>query len=398
MKKTNYDFVGKKKLVATITVCIIVVCALFLLIRGVSLDIKFTGGSIIKYNYDTRVEETAEPEEEPAASQTDSNSDVLGAVDEVSNGDALLGGALISPAPSATDVAAVVDDAEDAVETGLPDPATLGIVPNEATEINADEVKDVASKMLGDVTVSLSSKISTDGTSTKSVSVKLGQKRAINNVAGGELEKALELKYPNVDFTLSSVNSVDPVMGREFFWKCMVAIIVAALFMVLYVAFRFRKIGGFSAGLMAIVAVINDCFVVFTTFVVFGFPIDDNFIAAVLTIIGYTLNSTIVIYDRVRENRRKLGAKVSVATLVNTSINESLARTIYTNLTFIFAVGAVVIVALIFSISSIISFAVPMLFGIISGCYSSLFIANILWVMWQEKKAAKLAEKKAANK
>lgn len=395
MKKTNYDFVGKKKLVATITVCIIVVCALFLLIRGVSLDIKFTGGSIIKYSYDVK---TDEPVDEPEVTATDSDSDVLGAVDDVSNGDALLGEALIAPAPSASDIAEAVEDVAEAVDTGLPDPASLGIVPNEATEINADEVKDVASKMLGDVTVSLSSKISTDGSSTKSVSVKLAQKRAVNNVAGGELEKALELKYPNVDFTLSSVNSVDPVMGREFFWKCMVAIIVAALFMVLYVAFRFRKIGGFSAGLMAIVAVINDCFVVFTTFVVFGFPIDDNFIAAVLTIIGYTLNSTIVIYDRVRENRRKLGSKVSVAKLVNTSINETLARTIYTNLTFVFAVGAVVLVALIFSISSIISFAVPMLFGIISGCYSSLFIANILWVMWQEKKAEKLAAKKAASK
>lgn len=390
----NYDFVGKKKMVATITICIIAVCALFLLIRGITLDIKFTGGSIIKYNYSQadKSEEVSETDIDADVTATDvSAADVLGAVDEITASDVSAADLI---APSAATVEPEVEE-----EYPLSDPMSIDIVPNTSVEIDKDEVKDVAVKMLnGDVSVSLSSRINTDGSSSKSVSIKLADKRSVGKNAGGEIAKALERKYPNVKFTLSSVNSVDPVMGKEFFFKCLIAIAVAGLFMILYVAFRFRKIGGFSAGLMAIVAVINDCFVVFTTFVVFGFPIDDNFVAAILTIIGYTLNSTIVIYDRVRENRKKLGPKVDVATLVNTSINETLARTIYTNLTFVFAVGAVVIVALIFGISSIISFAVPMLFGIISGCYSSLFIANILWVMWQQRKARKIAAKKIAAK
>ncbi len=389
----NYDFVGKKKPVLIITAVIVAVCLIFLLISGLSLDIKFTGGTIIKYKYSEKVAEVASETDVTAtdASATDvSGSDVLG----VSGMFTVASDADLSATDSsasdvtATDVPAVEEIVED--KYAMPDPSELDIVPTESIEINKDDVKSIASQMLkGDVTVGMSSRILTDGGKETSVTIKLADKRAVSKDAGAKIEEALEIKYPNVDFEISSVSSVDPVMGKEFFGKCLVAMLIASLFMVLYVAFRFRKIGGFSAGLTAIVAVVNDCFVAFTAFVVFGFPIDDNFVAVILTIIGYTLNSTIVIYDRVRENKKKLGPKVPVAQLVNRSINETLARTIYTNLTFLLSVLSVVIVALIFGISSILSFAVPMLFGIISGCYSSLFISNILWVMWQEKKAAK---------
>ncbi len=388
----NYDFVGKKKPVLIVTVVVLVVCMLFLLIRGLSLDIKFTGGTIIKYNYSAKQAEEVSDTDAAVVSDADiSASDVLGVSDVftvASNADITTA---TDAVVSAADVPAVEEEAD---EFDMPDPSELNIVPNEATELDKEEVKSVASQMLmGDVSVDMSSRILTGGGKETSVTIKLADKRAVAKDAGAQLEKALEMKYPNVDFEISSVSSVDPVMGKEFFGKCLVAMLVASLFMVLYVAFRFRKIGGFSAGLTAIVAVVNDCFVAFTAFVVFGFPIDDNFVAVILTIIGYTLNSTIVIYDRVRENKKKLGPKVPVAQLVNRSINETLARTIYTNLTFLMSVLAVVAVAVIFGISSILSFAVPMLFGIISGCYSSLFISNILWVMWQEKKAARKAKK-----
>ncbi len=391
----NYDFVGKKKPVLIITVVIIAVCLLFLLIKGLSLDIKFTGGTIIKYNYSVKQADVSDTDVSGTdVSNTDASaSDVLGVFDMLtapSNTDTVA---------TATDIAASAADLpkekeEVADKYAMPDPSEINIIPTESTEIDKDEVKSIASQMLrGGVSVTMSSRILPDGGKETSVTINLADKRTVDQNAGALLEEALEIKYPNVDFKISSVSSVDPVMGKEFFGKCLVAMLVASLFMILYVAFRFRKIGGVSAGLTAIVAVVNDCFVAFTAFVVFGFPIDDNFVAVILTIIGYTLNSTIVIYDRVRENKKKLGPKVPVAQLVNRSINETLARTIYTNLTFLMSVLAVVVVAVIFGINSILSFAVPMLFGIISGCYSSLFISNILWVMWQEKKAAKKAKK-----
>ena len=181
-------------------------------------------------------------------------------------------------------------------------------------------------------------------------------------------------------------------MGFMFFMKCLCAIGIAAVLMVLYVAFRFRKIGGLSAGCMALVALVQDIIVVYFTFVILRFPIDSNFMAVILTIIGYSLNDTIVIYDRVRENRRLLGRDVSTAELYNVSANQMLKRTIYTSLTTALAIGTVLVVCLIMNIDSVVTFALPMLLGVIYGCFSSTCIAGPLWVAWQNRKAKKAAK------
>ena len=128
---------------------------------------------------------------------------------------------------------------------------------------------------------------------------------------------------------------------------------------------------------------------IYFTFVIFRLPIDDNFIAVVLMILGYSLNDTIVIYDRVRENRRLRGPKPDIAELVNDSINQTLGRTINTTLSTAIAIGTVLVVALIFHLPSVVTFALPMLIGIISGCYSTISIAGPLWVMWQKHKQKK---------
>ena len=200
-----------------------------------------------------------------------------------------------------------------------------------------------------------------------------------------------------MDFSLLESNSVDATTGSEFFGKCLVAVILAAVFMIIYVALRFKKIGGMSAGVTAIIAIIHDCLIVYFTFVIFGFSIDDNFIAVLLTIIGYSINSTIIIYDRIRENRSVMGAKATYAELANRSLNETLGRTINTNITLLAAVLTIVIVAYIYDIRSIITFAVPMMAGVIAGAYSSMFISNALWVTWREYRDEKLAQKKVQS-
>ena len=108
-----------------------------------------------------------------------------------------------------------------------------------------------------------------------------------------------------------------------------------------------------------------------------------------LTILGYSINATVVIYDRIRENKRLLGTKVSLAELVNTSINQSLTRSINTTISTVIAMGTVCVVAIVYNVSSIITFAAPMLVGMIAGAYSSVCIAGPLWVTWQEHKLAK---------
>ena len=183
-------------------------------------------------------------------------------------------------------------------------------------------------------------------------------------------------------------------MGRLFFTKCLVAILLASIFLVVYVALRFRKIGGWTAGVMAVLALLNDVLVAYFAFVVFRIPLNDNFVAVVLSILGYSLNDTIVVYDRIRENRRTMDSKCSIAEVVNRSINQSFMRTLNTSICTFIAIATVAVVGLIFRLDSIISFMVPMMFGVISGFYTSEFLCSPLWARWQQH----ILDKNAANK
>ena len=133
---------------------------------------------------------------------------------------------------------------------------------------------------------------------------------------------------------------------------------------------------------------------IYFMYVIFRWPIDSNFIAVVLMILGYSLNDTIVIYDRVREQRKLMGRKVSIDATFNVSCTKTIRRTIMTSVTTLVAIMTVYVVAWVFNISSVKGFALPMMIGVISGCYSSLCIAGPLWVMWQNRKAAKKAAAK----
>jgi len=136
---------------------------------------------------------------------------------------------------------------------------------------------------------------------------------------------------------------------------------------------------------MAIVALVHDAFVVTAAFVVFSIPLNDSFIAAILTIIGFSINDTIVIYDRIRENERLLGPKVPIDQLVDRSITQSMSRSINTNIAVLACMVIVYVFAQIYNIESIRRFALPMMFGVVSGCYSTICIAGPLWVMWKKR-------------
>ncbi|MBE6752901.1 MAG: hypothetical protein E7559_00865 [Ruminococcaceae bacterium] len=387
--KKNIDFMGKRKIYWIISLSIIVVGILFNLIFGAKLDIKFTGGSMFKYSYaDDSVVVTSTDVSGSDVTPTDLESVVAGIVDEI-EAEAVSGADVSAADVSATDIIALLAD----------------VVPVEGKNVDPDAAAKVISKALGEeVTVSVNTRLNIDANETdnKNLVVSLAENKAVDQNANTIITYAMSRLYPDVELSLKESNSVDPTMGKEFFWKCVIAVILASVFMVLYVALRFKKVGGWTAGVSGIIAILHDCLIVYFTFVIFRYPIDDNFIAVILAIIGYSLNSTIVIFDRIRENRRLLGPKVSVAELANVSMNETLGRTINTNLCVFVAIAVVAIVSVIFGLNSIMSFAVPMMFGTVSGCYSSLLISNSIWVTWQEaiakKEADKKAEKKAAEK
>ena len=186
-----------------------------------------------------------------------------------------------------------------------------------------------------------------------------------------------------------SSNTLSASMGSKFLLRCLLALALAAVLLIVYVGFRFRKIGGVKAGVSALIALLHDLLIVYFTFVIFGIQLNDNFVAVMLTILGYSLNDTIVIFDRIRTLRRRSDAPLE--DVVNDSLHHVMRRTIITTATTCVAVLAVLIVALVMNVDSIISFALPMLFGAISGSYSSLFLSGPIWVKWMQKGEAKKA-------
>jgi preprotein translocase subunit SecF len=199
------------------------------------------------------------------------------------------------------------------------------------------------------------------------------------------LDESLKAQFPDSNLVSSESSMVEPFFGRRFLQNGMIAIALSSILIVLYVWVRFRRIHGLSAGMMALVALFHDVFVVFFTCVVFKIPIGDSFVAVALSILGYSINDTIVIYDRIRENAR-LHTEMPVDELVNKSITQSMTRSINTNIAVFASVALVYGFAFAGKIDSIMNFALPMAVGSISGCYSTICIAGPLWTMWQKHK------------
>ena len=213
-----------------------------------------------------------------------------------------------------------------------------------------------------------------------------------------ELTNSLTEKYAENNIDLVESSDVSPSSGREFFLKCIVAVILSSIVLIIYIAVRFKNIGGWLAGICAIIALLHDCIIVYGTFIVCGMPINANFMAVVLTILGYSINNTIVIYDRIRENSKLYGKKKTREENVNLSINQSLTRSINTSLTTVAAMLAVTIVAAVYGVTSIISFSLPVMVGMIAGTYSSVCLVAVLWSYLEGKKDSRKGAPKAAAK
>ena len=216
-----------------------------------------------------------------------------------------------------------------------------------------------------------------------------------------ELTNTISEKYAANSIELIESSDVSPSSGKEFFLKCTVAVLLSFLVLIIYIAVRFKNIGGWLAGVCAIIALLHDCIIVYGTFIVCGMSINANFMAVVLTILGYYINNTIVIYDRIRENETLFRKTKTRGEIVNLSINQSITRSINTSITTIAAMLAVTIVAAIYGVTSIISFSLPMMIGMIAGAYSSVCFTCPLWLTLENKfggKGGKKTGKKAVSK
>lgn len=200
------------------------------------------------------------------------------------------------------------------------------------------------------------------------------------------VSKKLIETYPDNEIENIDTTNVSASAGSQFLVSCVIAVAVAFVLLVIYIAFRFKKIGGWSAGVIAIFCLLHDVILTYAVYVVTGMSLDSNFMAVILTLLGYSINNTIIIYDRLRENRAKFGGRLADRDLVNLSINQTLSRSIITTATTVTAMISIAVVCSLQGVTSILSFAIPLAFGMLVGFYSSLCLAGPLWIWHQERK------------
>lgn len=229
--------------------------------------------------------------------------------------------------------------------------------------------------------------VSVQGTGKDSINIRI---KAIDEdgVQGvqASITEALQAKYPNAAI-YGDVNYVGPVAGATLLRNAFLSVLIAALCMLIYIAIRFD----FNSGAAAVLGLVHDVLIMLSFMVILRsfVQMNSSFIAAMLTIVGYSINNTIIIFDRIRENARKMPSSTPRVDVVNRSIKECLGRTINTTLTTL-----VTIVCLyIFGVSSIREFALPIIVGIISGVCSANMINGYVWAFLEEKKRAKKAAK-----
>lgn len=199
--------------------------------------------------------------------------------------------------------------------------------------------------------------------------------------------------------------SVSPLVGRELVMLAIWATVIANIGMLIYITLRFE----YRFAVAGIIALIHDVLMTIAFFAIFRWTVDSSFIAAILTVVGYSINDTIVVYDRIREKLKVRAKGESIDELTNKAINETLRRSVLTSLTTVIAIAAV----LVFGGPTIKPFALALVIGITSGTYSSIFIASPIWTTWRnweerrnalrkqrlfaEREAAKAAAKPAAK-
>jgi protein-export membrane protein SecD/preprotein translocase SecF subunit len=204
-------------------------------------------------------------------------------------------------------------------------------------------------------------------------------------------DKIAEVKehFTDVYGAEPSVSTVSPTVGKELARNAFIAVMIAAVGIIIYVTIRFEMV----MAVAAIVALFHDAFFIIIMFSIFRFEVDITFIAAVLTIVGYSINDTIVTFDRIRElykKKKKVKTFDDLAEIVNKGLRQTFTRSLYTVLTVVITVLAL----LVFGSESIRNFSLALLIGLISGTYSSLFIASQLWLVWKSKQLGKSQQRK----
>ena len=242
---------------------------------------------------------------------------------------------------------------------------------NEDMDIKAidSEVTPLVEEVTGDKNVQPTKVVGTNQVIIKTKSLSLDEREKLN--------KALVDKF-DVDESKITAESISSTISSEMRNDAIMAVVVATIFMLLYIWFRFKDLRFASS---AVLALVHDVLVVLAFYAIVRISVGSTFIACMLTIVGYSINATIVIFDRIRENMRGKKKREELKDLVNASITQTLTRSIYTS----FTTFVMVAVLYIMGVSSIKEFALPLIVGIVCGAYSSVCITGSLWYVMKTR-------------
>ena len=243
------------------------------------------------------------------------------------------------------------------------------------TPVNASVTSDVAA-IVQQVSGKAASSVTKAGDSGSQVVIKCLE---LDSETRDAIFQAIAEKYGLQDTDNLKSDYVSASVGSDLRDKAIKASLIAVALILLYITIRFE----FRSGIAAIICLVHDLLVMLSMYIIFRIPFNMNFIAAALTIFGYSINATIVVFDRIRENRKKEMGKrgVSFADIVDKSIHQTMTRSINTTITTL----VVMVCLLILGVSSIRNFAAPICVGVIAGCFSSVFLSGPLWNLMTRK-------------
>ncbi len=194
---------------------------------------------------------------------------------------------------------------------------------------------------------------------------------ALDNDQTLALQDAVINAYPNANANKVQITTIMPTIGDSLTKKAILAVAVAVILMLAYIWIRFEL----ASGIASVLCLVHDLFVMFTVYSLFQIPINSNIIAALLTILGYSINATIIVFDRVRENKAKAAAGTEFGDIINASTHETIGRSVNTTLTTLFTIGMIYILG----VEAIQDFALPLIIGVVSGLFSSVFMSGVIW-------------------
>lgn len=258
------------------------------------------------------------------------------------------------------------------------------------TEVTSDISGKEIPKLVKDAAGITPSSVQKTGDDGESVLIKCTE---LDNEQQKAIVKAMHSEY-DINDQETEIKDNNATLGREAQNKALIAAVIAVALMLLYITFRFEL----TSGLAAVSCLVHDLIIILSAYVILRIPFNTQFIAVALTILGYSINASIIVFDRIRENR-KFARRESFDELVENSLWQTMGRTINTTITTLLTVGMI----FIFGVTSLRQFTLPLIIGIAAGAYSSIFLSGSLWSIYrsafkknrQAKAAAKLNSKEA---